>query len=177
MSVTLDDYLKQCTAENGGIESVVVYEICDRLSYMIADRTITALAMKTGFQAYTWTPDMESAKADDNGTGSRENNSYMRTHTFMITFKDDQAVTAKLDEDAGRVYLGVIIKYAQPAGETVKYKHLGFMNGLRLTTSEGPVGQLYEDLRGHILNFEGKELTRALDISDTIVDSLLEPPS
>lgn len=175
--ITLDDYEKQCEADNGGIEEVVVYQICDRLSYTVTDREITALAMKTGKQAYTWTPDMESAKADDNGNRNRENNSYFKTHLFNITFKDDEDVTAKLDEDSGRVFLGVIVKYATPAGVDAKYKHLGFFNGLALTTSEGPVGQLYEDLRGHILNFEGKELTRALDISDTIVDTLTNPPS
>lgn len=178
MSITLDDYEKQCEAANGGIDAVVVYQICDRDSYTVsADRVITALAMKTGKQAYTWTPDMESAKADDNGQRSRENNSYFRNHEFMVIFKDDETVTAKLDEDAGKVFLGVIVKYSVPPGDPVVWKHLGFYNGLALTTSEGPVGQLYEDLRGHTLNFAGKELTRSLLVDDAIVAALLNPPS
>lgn len=175
--ITLDDYAIQCEAENGGAEEVVVFQICDRDTYTIVDGEITALTMKTGKQAYRWTPDLEHIKADDNGTRNSENNSYFKTHMLMVQFTDDEDVTAKLAEDSGRVFLCALVKYAVPEGETVKYKAFGFLNGLRLTTSEGPVGQLYDDLRGHTLNFEVKELTRALKISDTIVDTLLNPPS
>ncbi len=177
-TITLDDFEKLCEAENGAIDEAVVYQICDRDSFTVdANKVITALAMKSGKQAYKWTPDMESAFADDNGQRSRENNSYLKNHLFTIIFKDDESVTAKLDEDSGRVFLGVIVKLSTPVGADQKWKHLGFLNGLALTTSEAPTGQLYEDLRGHTLNFAGKELTRALTISDTIVDTLLNPPS
>lgn len=177
MAVTLDDYLKQACAENGGVDQVVVCEHEDISTYTVLNREITALTMKTGKQAYSWTTDLESAFATDNATRSSDNNSYFKTHALMVQFKDDEDITAKLAEDAGRCFLVAFVKFAKPEGETEKWKAYGFFNGLRLTTEESGTGQRYEDLRGHTLNFEVKELTRALKISDTIVDSLLNPPS
>jgi len=177
MAVTLTDYEELCERENGGVEAVVVLDKCNRNSYTIADGVITALTTVNGTKAYTWTPDLESAKFDDNGNGSRENNSYFRTHVGMVQFKDDEAVTAKLDEQAGRAKLIVFVKFSRPVGEDAKWKAYGFINGLAVTTSEASTGQMYEDLRGHLLNLEGKETTRALTISDTIVQTILVPAS
>jgi hypothetical protein len=177
MAITLTDYAELCERENGGVEAVVVLDKCNRGAYTIANGVITALVTANGTKAYTWTPDMESAKFDDNGTGNRVNNSYFKTHTGLIIFKDDESVTAKLDEEAGRGKLIFFVKYARPAGETAKWKAYGFLNGMTVTTSEASTGQMYEDLRGHTLNLEGKETTRALEISDSIVESLLLPAS
>lgn len=175
--ITLVDYTKPDEAENGGVENVVVAKACDILSYTIADGAITAIVMKDGKKAVTWTPDLEHAMATDNATGNRPNNSYFKTHTVMVQFTDDEPVTAKLSEDAGRANLVFFVKFAVPPGGTAKYKAYGFLNGLRLTNEESSTGQNYEDLRGHTLNFEGKELSRALTISSALVDSLLVPAS
>jgi hypothetical protein len=177
MAVTLQDYSEQCERENGGVEAIVVLDKCNRGAYTIADGEITALVTADGTKAYTWTPDIESAKFDDNGNGNRENNSYYRTHVGMIQFKDDEDVTASLDEESGRAKLICFVKYSRPVGEDAKWKAYGFLNGLTVTTSEASTGQMFEDLRGHLLNLEGKETTRALKISDTIVDSILVPAS
>lgn len=176
-AITLTDYSELCERENGGVEAVVVLDKCNRGTYTIVDGVITALVTENGTKAYTWTPDLESAKFDDNGTGNRANNSYFRTHVGMIVFKDDESVTAKLDEEAGRGKLIFFVKYARPAGETAKWKAYGFLNGMTVTTSEASTGQMFEDLRGHTLNLEGKETTRALEISDSIVASILIPAS
>lgn len=177
--ITLDDYTKPCESENGGVESVVVAKWCD-IDYAnttIADRSITAITMKDGKKAYTWTPDLEQAFATDNGTGTRTNNSYFKTHALMVTFTDDEDTTAALAEDAARSLIVAFVKYATPPDKDAKYKAYGFINGLKLPTDESGTGQLYEDLRGHVLNFEGKELTRALTISDTLIASILVPAS
>lgn len=176
-AITLTDYAEQCERENGGVEAVVVLDKCNRNTYTILNGAITALTTVNGTKAYTWTPDIESAKFDDNGTGNRENNSYFKTHTGLVIFKDDEDVTAKLDEEAGRGKLIFFVKYARPAGETAKWKVFGFLNGMTVTTSEASTGQMFEDLRGHTLNLEGKETTRALTITDTIVQSILVPAS
>ena len=177
MAVTLTDYTEQCERETGGVEAVVVLDKCNRGAYTIVDGVITALVTANGTKAYTWTPDIESAKFDDNGTGSRENNSYFRAHVGMVQFKDDEAVTAKLDEEAGRAKLIFFVKYSRPVGETAKWKAFGFINGMTVTGSEASTGQMFEDMRGHLLNVEGKETTRALTISDAIVASILIPAS
>lgn len=177
--ITLNDYTKPCEAENGGIEQIVVAKWCD-IDYTaatIAAGAITAISMNIGTKAYTWTPDLEQASATDNATGTRANNSYFKTHGLMVKFTDDSDTTAALAEDAGRTNIVAFVKYATPAGETAKYKVFGFVNGLRLTTEEAGTGQLYDDGRGHTLNFEGKELTRALTISDALVASILIPAS
>lgn len=177
MAITLQDYSELCERENGGIEAIVVLDKCNRNTYTIADGAITALTTANGTKAYTWTPDVESAKFDDNGTGNRANNSYFRTHVGMVQFKDDEAVTASLDENAGRGKLIFFVKFARPVGEDAKWKVYGFLNGMTVTTSEASTGQMFEDLRGHTLNFEGKEITRALSVSDAIVQSILVPAS
>lgn len=177
MAVTLTDYAELCERENGGVEAVVVLDKCNRNTYTIVDGVITALTTKNGSKAYTWTPDIESAKFDDNGTGNRANNSYFKTHVGLIIFKDDESVTAKLDEEAGRAKLILFVKYARPVGETAKWKAFGFINGMTVTTSEASTGQMFEDLRGHTLNFEGKETSRALEIDENIISSILVPAS
>jgi len=175
MAIELDDYDKQSQADNGGIDEFIVYEIVNRDTYTLAAGVITALSMKTGEQAYRWTPDLESASANDGATRSRENNSYLRNHAAMIIFKDDEDVTAKLSENAGRGFFGIIVKKSHPTDSI--YRHLGLINGMTLEEEEGAYGQLYEDLRGHTLNFVGKELSRAPSISAAIVATLLNPPS
>jgi hypothetical protein len=177
--ITLDDYTKPRDAENGGVEAVVVIKACDidRTSSTIADGVITALVLNESKKGYTWTPDLEQAMATDNATGNRTNNSYFKTHTLMVVFTDDASTTAALAEDAGRTNIVALVKYATPPGEDAKWKAFGFLNGLRLTTEEASTGQLYEDLRGHTLNFEGKELTRALSIAEGLVDAVLVPAS
>jgi hypothetical protein len=178
--ITIDDYVKSCERENGGVERVVVAELCkiDQDNTTLTGREITAIAMTTGNQAYTWTPDMESAVFTDNGTGDRTNNSVFRTHTGTVIFKEDSDIVADMDEDLGRsTGLVFFVKYATPAGGTTKWKCFGFANGLTVTTSEASTGQNYEDLRGHTMNFEGKELTRALNIDQADVLALLVPVS
>jgi len=177
MAITLTDYSEMCDRENGGVEAIVVLDKCNRGAYTIAAGAITALVTANGTKAYTWTPDIESAKFDDNGNGNRENNSYFRTHVGMVQFKDDEDVTAALDEETGRGKLIFFVKYSRPVGENAKWKAYGFINGMTVTTSEASTGQMFEDLRGHLLNLEGKETTRALTISDTIVQSILVPAS
>ena len=180
MSTTLDDYLKLCERENGGVEQIVAAELCkiDQTTVTITDREITAIAMNSGEQAYSWTPDMEMAKFDDNGTGNRENNSYFRPHVGFVKFNDDADTTAMIDENAGRsTGLVFFVKYAVPAGGTTKWKAFGFVNGMTVTTSESGTGQTFEDGRNHTLNFEGKELTRALSIDAALVSALLTPVS
>jgi len=114
MAITLTDYTEQCERANGGVEMVVVLNKCDRNTYTInTDKEITALTTKDGTRAYSWTPDMESAKFDDNGAGNRTNNSYFRNHVGMIQFKDDEAVTAKLDEESGRAKLMLVLQPLQ----------------------------------------------------------------
>lgn len=177
MAITLTDYSELCERENGGVEAIVVLDKCNRNTYTIANGAITALTTANGTKAYTWTADIESAKFNDNGTGNRANNSYFRTHVGMVQFKDDETVTAKLDEEAGRGKLIFFVKYARPVGESAKWKAYGFLNGMTVTTSEASTGQMFEDLRGHTLNLEGKETSRALEVSDAIVASILIPAS
>lgn len=175
MSCDLSTWVKQACADNGGIDEFIVYEIEDRDSITIANGVVTALTMVIGKKAFKWTPDMESATAGETTTRSRENNSVMHSQTATITFKDDLDATVSLVEAVSKGFVGVIIKKSDP--DSAVYRHLGVLNGMTIETAEGVQGQLYEDLRGHTLNFVGKELAKAPSISDTIVDSILVPAS
>jgi len=175
MAIELDDYTKNCEAENGGIDEFIIYNICDRASYTLDDGVVTAMTMKNGTQAYSWTPDMESATAGETTTRSRANNSVFHAQTAMIMFKEDSNAVVDLVANAGKGFFGIIVKKSDPDGSV--YRHLGLVNGMTLETAEGVLGQLYEDLRGHTLNFVGKELAKAPSISLVIVASLLVPAS
>lgn len=157
--------------ENGGIDEFIVYEIADRATLTVVSGAVTALTMAVGTKAYRWTPDMESANATETTTGNRVNNSVMNAQTAMIVFNNDLDATVNTIENLSRAKLGIIIKKSDP--ENAVYRHYGLKNGLTLETGEGVIGQLYEDLRGHTLNFVGKELAKAPSIDETIVDAML----
>lgn len=177
MAIELNDYTKLKCRENGGTEEWYVYDICDREDITITDGVITALTMKDGTKAVKWTPDMESGNMTETTTGSRENNSVMNAQSGLVIFKDDEDVTVDIVDQVSRaVGVGVIIKKATADG-SFKARHYGVLNGLSIETVEGTLGQLYEDLRGHTLNFTGKELGKAPSIDETIVDSILIPAS
>lgn len=171
----LTAYYKNACAENGGVDEFIVYEIEDRDSYTVAGGAVTALTMKTGKKAVRWTPDMESATAGETTTRSRENNSVMNAQTAMIMFKDDDLETVNTISNASKGFLGVIVKKSDP--DDAVYRHYGLVYGMTLETAEGVMGQLFEDLRGHTLNFVGKELVKAPTIDSSIVTTLLTPPS
>lgn len=175
MSCDLSAWAKQACADNGGIDEIIVYEIEDRDTFTVANNVVTAITMDIGKKAFRWTPDMESANATETTTRSRENNSVMHAQTVTVTFKDDLDATVQLIEAVAKGFIGVIIKKSDP--EDAVYRHYGALNGMTIETVEGVQGQLYEDLRGHTLNFVGKELAKAPAISDTLVDSILVPAS
>jgi hypothetical protein len=176
MAITLSNYTKSCELANGGIDAVYVYEVCQRASYTLASGVITALTMNIGYKAYTLTPDMESAMFSEASTGNRANNSVMNVQTGMIQFKDDLNATVTLATNISKAKLGVIVKKSDADGSAV-YRHYGLLNGMTITTIDSVLGQLYEDLRGHTVNWTGKELGKAPSISEAIVTSLLVPAS
>lgn len=171
----LTAYYKNACAENGGIDEFIVFEIEDVDTYTVAGGAVSALTLLTGKKAVRWTPDMESATAGETTTRSRENNSVMHAQTAMIMFKDDDLETTQLISNASKGFYGIIVKKSDP--DDTAYRLLGGTYGMTLETAEGVQGQLFEDLRGHTLNFVGKELIKAPTIDTSIVTALLTPLS
>lgn len=175
MAVTLTNYSKNCNAENGGVDEFIVYSICDRASYTVTNGAVATLVMSDGKKAYRWTPDMESATAGEITNRNRVNNARWTPQSAMIIFKDDDSETTDLVSNTANGFFGVIVKKSDP--ETPTYRHYGLVNGLTLETAEQVLGQLYEDLRGHTLNFVGKELAKAPTVPAEIVAQILIPAS
>lgn len=171
MATELTDWKKQGCAENGGTEDLYVYNIDDRESYTLENGVVTAITLKAGTTAVRWQPDMESGMFTNNGNRSRENNSYYIGQTGMVIFKDDMDATAEIVDQVSRGFVCVIAKQAMPNGET-RFRHYGLLNALTIETTEGTTGQLYEDLRGHTLNFIGKELISAPSVPLAVVESI-----
>lgn len=171
MAVELADYLKQACAENGGTEDIYVYQIEDRSTFVLAAGVVTSISMKAGKFAVQWTPDMESGLFTDNTNRSREANSVFTGQTGMVIFKDDKDVTVNIVEQVAKGFLGIIVKKASPDG-TTEFRHYGLVNGMTLEVADGTTGQLYEDLRGHTLNFVGKELSKAPSVPLAVVESI-----
>lgn len=176
MAITLSTYTQGCELANGGADGLYIYEICKRETITIVNGVITTITMQDGYKAYAITPDMESILFSENTTGNRVNNSVMNPQTGMVVLKDDLDVTVSLVENISKAKLGVIVKKSDADGNAV-FRHYGVLNGMTITTADGVLGQLYEDLRGHTINWTGKELGKAPSISETLVNSLLVPAS
>jgi hypothetical protein len=118
---------------------------------------------------------MESANATETTTKNRQNNSTFHAQTAMIQFKEDTDTVVSLVENSAKGFFVIFVKKAT-AG-TATWRVYGLVNGMTLETAEGVMGQLYEDLRGHTLNFVGKELAKAPSIAENLVTALLVPAS
>ncbi len=171
MATELQDWKRKACAENGGTEDLYVYNLDDRESYTLEDGVVTAITLKAGKTAVRWTPDMESGLFTDNGNRSRANNSVFTGQTGMVQFKDDDDVTVELVDQVTRGFVCVIAKQAMPDG-VMKFRHYGLINSMTIETTEGTTGQLYEDLRGHTLNFVGKELGKAPSVPLSVIESI-----
>lgn len=176
MAITLSTYTAPCELANGGVDAIYIYEICKRESITIASGVVTALTMMDGYRAWAITPDMESAMFSEASTGNRANNSVMNAQTGMVQMKDDLDATVTLVSNIAKAKLGVIVKKSDADGNAV-YRHYGVLNGMTITTADGVLGQLYEDLRGHTVNWTGKELGKAPSISEAIVTAIQIPAS
>lgn len=174
MAIELEDYTKNCESENGGVEQFVIANKCD-ITYTLTNGVVTSISNDIGTQAYSWTPDMESANATETTTKNRANNSVFHAQTAMIQFKEDTDTVVSLTENAAKGFFVIFVKKAT-AG-TATWRVYGLVNGMTLETAEGTMGQLYEDLRGHTLNFVGKELAKAPSIAENLVTALLVPAS
>lgn len=175
MAIELDDYTRNCESENGGVEQFIIANKCD-LTYTLVNGVVTAASNAIGTQAYSWTPDMESANATETTTKNRANNSVFHAQTAMIQFKEDSDAVVSLVENAAKGFFVIFVKKAT-AEATADWRVYGLVNGMTLETAEGALGQAYEDLRGHTLNFVGKELAKAPSIDEATVLALLVPAS
>jgi len=176
MSAEIFGYAKNYCAENGGVDEVIIYDM-ERVSTLtFANNIVSALTLEDSYKAYRIITDMESSNFTDVSTRSRANNSKMVAQTGLIIVKDYDLATVQLVEQLSLAYLGMIAKFSMADG-TSKWHHYGLLNGMTMTTGESTIGQLYEDLRGTTLNFEGKELTKAPEVDNAIVQALLTPTS
>lgn len=172
MAIELQDYNKNKCAENGGVSEIYLYQLCDRESFTLSpEGVVTGITLKSGTTAVRWTPDIESSVFTDDGARQRENNSYMVSQTGMIMLKDDDDSTRESVEDASRGFLGVIVKKANPAGVN-QFIHFGFVNGMVAETTNGTTGQNFEDMRGHTVNFMGKELGLAPTVDASVIPTI-----
>jgi hypothetical protein len=80
-------------------------------------------------------------------------------------------VVLDIVEQVAKGFVGIIARKAAPAG-TIKFRHFGLVNGMTIETADGTLGQLYEDLRGHTLNFVGKELGKAPSVAEGVIATI-----
>ena len=176
MACELAAYTKGACADNGGTEDWYVFNTADVDTLTFTNGVVTALTLVLGAKAVKWTPDMESGLATNTPTRSRDSNSLFNAQTAKVIFKDDEDVTVDIVDQVAKGFVGIIIRKAQADG-TFKARLYGALNGLTIETAEGTTGEKYEDLRGHTLNFVGKELTPPASISEAITTALLIPLS
>lgn len=159
----------------GGIHSIVLYNMENRLSYTVAAGVITALTMMTAKQAFEIIPDIEMIGATQTAPRTRENNSFWIDQTVLAKISGDTAAYNTLLDEVQQGFLGCIIRRATADPAVFVNRHYGFINGMVVATIDGVVGQTFDEGVNDTINLVGKEIARAQLIDDAIVDTMLTP--
>jgi hypothetical protein len=130
---------------------------------------ITALTLVAGKYAWPLNVEIETSTFTDTAVGERANASYGRSQsaTVMLHGNTDDMIVQIEAFAQGRHAL--IAKLNDGT-----YELLFMENGAKVTDERTP-GTAFEDMNGNTLTFTGKERYKAMKISSTIVNLLLEP--
>jgi hypothetical protein len=132
---------------------------------------ITALTLATGVYAYPILVEEETSTFTDTAVGDKANKSYGRDQSATIVIHKNDAGDIDRIENIEKGRYTFICRLNDGTNEV-----LFFENGAKVTDERTP-GTAYEDGNMNTLTATGKEKRKAMKISNTIVESLLEPAS
>jgi len=162
----------------GGSKVAYLYSLKDSLGISIyaAPPTITAgeitaMAFKTGKQAYAFNVETETLDGNTNSIGEKANSATAYEHTTVIKLAGNSAADIALAQQLCKGRVGVIL---QLNDGTLEAYHFEEGIGGKVQRSR-TVGVALEDFNGSTLTITSKQTLPEMKIDSTIVDSLLIP--
>ena len=131
---------------HSGIELTVVSNLVDSYTQTL--------------DAFKFTPDVASGMADENATGSRENNTNIYEQNVMIMLKENSTATIQKRDALCTGYWMAIVE-----DNNGLYRVYGWKNGLFNGSSTTKTGQALADMAGSTINIASTEQVSAPFIS------------
>lgn len=157
----------------GGVDMAVVFQRKALDSVTVTNGEAVALTLKSGNQAFAFEIDPELSSFEDVAT-SNENRALFSAQTATMILLDNSKTTRNLVMQLMKA--DVVIIYRQ-TDDNQTWKVLGLDYGLRLMTATNNSGVALSDRNGFELSFQRNNKELAVDISNSIVESLLVPVS
>lgn len=141
-----------CRNSVGGIATIYITELQNKLSITSSSGTITAFTLSSGKKFWTYEMEKENAEMTSNATISVENGTVFYESTVSFTLKKMSAQKRNNIEKLAQNRVMIIVK-----DNNGLYQLIGETNGADLTTAEGKTGKAFGDLNGYTLTFTAKE--------------------
>ncbi len=161
-----------CRDSLGGVEVAYIGELDEVASFTEAGGVITAMAMNTGKQFFTYELEKEDAEAIETEQASVENGTLFYEQVFNMPLK--KMTVAKRNEIRLVATNRTIIIFRDNATGT--YWAYGFKYGMdKVGTNEAKTGKAFGDMNGYMLGFLGKEPVSAYEIDSSLIATLTVP--
>jgi hypothetical protein len=173
MCEVISGYNRPLCKSTGGIDKVVVYNLQNRDAYTInADETeVTALSLVAGKYGYMIDLEPQLSTAEDNGTGSRENQTWFVDQMVEMVLNDNRKETRNFINTLGRsTTLGMIVR-----DQDGVWRHFGLEYGLTMESTASVLGRAMGDRNGSTNTFVGQEKYLAPEIAAGLVTAILAP--
>jgi hypothetical protein len=173
MCEVLNGYNRPLCKSTGGIDKVVFYNLQNRASYTVdADECeVLTLVLESGKYGYMFDLEPQLSTAEDNGTGSRENQTFFVSQMLELILNDNRKETRNTINALSRsTTLGAIVR-----DQDGVWRHFGLEYGLTMETAAAVLGRAMGDRNGSTLTFVGQEKLLSPEISPSVVTSILAP--
>jgi len=159
-----------CKGAPGGLTSVYFTEIANLNTATIAAGVITAMTLKTGklFREYDLTNELSFFS--DDFAYSKENGSLVYTPTLSITLL---SMLTTLRQEIKLLAQNTLVIITKDNSDTPVYRVLGYYRGMDAITGTAGSGTAMADGQKQVVTFEGKENGPALELTSSLIASLI----
>ncbi len=160
-----------CDDNVGGVEVLYIGELDEVASSTIVAGKITAMAMNTTKQFFTFQVTKEDAEATETEQKSVENGTLFYEQATIFTMKKMSLI--KRNEVRLLATNRTLIMFKDNLGTHWMY---GFKNGCdKVGTNEAKTGKTFGDMNGYMMGFLGKEPVSAYEVDPAVVATLIVP--
>lgn len=158
---------RRCRTGFGGIDSDLIVNKADIASYVVTGNALSSISLNSGKQGYLFEFEEETSNAVANGTGSRQNGTWVSQQSVTIANTDYVEATRDNEVELRQIETVHFVKYAD--GSILCY---GLKNGLMLDSANHASGTAHEDKNGVDWVFSGKEQDAPFTVSTAIFEAL-----
>lgn len=156
-----------CRSSVGGIATIYITELQNKLSITSSSGTITAFSLNSGKKFWVYEVEKENAEMNTNAIVSVENGTVYYESTVSFTLKKMSAQKRNNLEKLALNRVMIIVK-----DNNGLYQLLGEVNGADLTTAEGKTGKAFGDMNGYSLTFTAKEPSPNNIVTSSLITAL-----